>query len=83
MKFRAEIITYLKEGIRDTQGMAIRNSLIHSDILVDDMKVGKYFVLVTDAENENTAADKIHSICANYLINPILEDYKVQNINTI
>lgn len=78
MKYCAEIIVTLKNGVRDPQGAAVDTVLRRTNIEeTADVKVGKYFTLNVNANNEDDALDKINHICNDVLSNPILESYKI------
>lgn len=79
MNYCAEVTVTLKNGVRDPQGAAVETVLKRTKI--DDnaeVKVGKYFMLNLEAENEESALMKLNHICSEVLSNPILESYKIE-----
>ena len=60
-----------KEGILDPQGRALKDLLNDSGFSVSDARIGKVVELEMDSK------DKIQEIVENYIINPLIEDYKI------
>jgi len=79
MKYIADVIVTLKDGVRDPQGSAV-DTVLKRIGLEDDAKVcvGKYFTLNVSAEDEVQAKEKLNHICSEVLSNPILESYKIE-----
>ena len=79
MKYKAEVVVTLKDGIRDPQGTAIDTVLKRTSMEEDsEVRVGKYFNLFVNADNDEKANDKLHKICEEVLSNPILESYRIE-----
>lgn len=79
MNYCAEVSVMLKNGIRDPQGTALEAVLKRTDLSdKTEIKVGKYFILNIDAENEEAALFKLNRICSEMLSNPMLELYKIE-----
>jgi len=78
MKYYAEVIVTLKNGVRDPQGAAVDTVLRRTGMETDaEVKVGKYFTLNVQAENDNEAKEKINRISEDVLSNPILERFTI------
>lgn len=79
MKFEADIVVTLKNGVRDPQGSAIETVLKRTNMEESpNVSVGKFFTLVVNGEDEKTAKTKLENICQEVLSNPILETFKVE-----
>jgi len=84
MKYFAEVIVTLKNGVRDPQGSAVDMILQRTGIENEaKVNVGKYFTLTVTAENEEIAKNKLKHICNDVLSNPILESYKIGRFEQI
>jgi phosphoribosylformylglycinamidine synthase subunit PurS len=78
MKYIAEVLVSLKDGVRDPQGSAIDTVLKRTGMEVgSEVHVGKFFTLTVSAENEPEARKKLAKICEEVLLNPILESYRI------
>ena len=78
MRFKAEILVALKDGVRDPQGAAIDTVLKRTGVEESaEVHVGKYFTVTVTAEDESGAMEKVARICEDILLNPILESYRV------
>jgi phosphoribosylformylglycinamidine synthase len=84
MKYNAEVIVTLKEGIRDPQGTAVNTVLKRTGMDPDpDVRVGKYFILAINGQNDQEAMEKLTNICNEVLSNPILESYKIERFEKL
>jgi len=84
MKYNAEVIATLKQGVRDPQGSAIDTVLRRTGMEENaGVNVGKYFTLAVTAENDAEARKKIEHICQEVLSNPILESYKIERFERV
>ncbi len=76
--FKASIKITLRENILDVQGKTVENalhSLEYNDI--NQIRIGKYVELNINAENENSALERVNKACEQLIANPIIEDYFV------
>lgn len=79
MKYKADIVVTLKDGVRDPQGSAIETVLKRTGMEQDpSVAVGKFFSVVVDGNNEQNAKSKLEEICQEVLSNPILEKYRIE-----
>lgn len=76
---KAVVYVTLKSGILDAQGKTIQHSL-HSTGFpgVKDVRQGKYFELLLDADNEEEAKRDLENICSKILANPVIEDFRFE-----
>jgi phosphoribosylformylglycinamidine synthase len=75
---RAKITVSLKEDVMDPQGNAVSRALHtlgHSS--VKSVRVGRYFDLVLDVEDEESALTEANAICEALLANLVIENYQV------
>lgn len=76
--FKAKINVTLKESVLDPQGKTILNALGTLGINgVQDIRVGKYFVLNLDTSNQAEAEEHVRKICDKLLVNPVIEKYEL------
>jgi phosphoribosylformylglycinamidine synthase len=79
LKYEADIVVTLKNGVRDPQGSAIETVLKRTGMEENPaVSVGKFFSVVVNGENEAQAKEKLNEICQEVLSNPILEKYKIE-----
>jgi phosphoribosylformylglycinamidine synthase subunit PurS len=78
MKFRFEIVVFLKEGLADPQGKTIHDALptLGWDN-VSEVRAGKHFDLVVEAEEEGAARAQVEEMARLFLSNPVIEDFRV------
>jgi len=76
MKYRGRVVVTLKSGVFDPQGVTIKNAL-HSLSFesVEEVKTGKFFEVLFDAENDAEAEKLLEAMCHQLLANPIIEDF--------
>lgn len=81
MKYNAEVIVTLKNGVRDPQGAAIDLVLKRTSLESNaEVGAGKYFTLSINAQNEDDARLKLNKICEDVLSNPILESFRIERL---
>src|ERR1051325_3046787 len=77
---KAKVYVNLKSGVLDPQGKAIQHSV---ELLgfsgISDVRQGKYFEISLDGSLDNERArESIEKMAREVLLNPIIEDYRVQ-----
>ena len=78
MRFQAEIDVMPKKEILDPQGKAVTGSMKNLDLSeIQNIRIGKHITLELDAENEETAFDKVEQACKKLLANLIMESYHI------
>ena len=84
MKYFAEIIVTLKNGIRDPQGSVVETILKRMDIDEDSkVSTGKYFTLSINAQDQSEAEHEVNQICSEILANTVLESYKIMRLEQV
>ena len=79
MRYRADIVVTLKNGIRDPQGSAIETVLKRTGMESQPaVSVGKYFSVTVTGTDGQDARGKLESICTEVLSNPVLEMYTIE-----
>lgn len=77
MKFIADInIMPLKE-ILDPQGKAVTGSMKNLGLSeIQNIRIGKHITLEVEADNKETASQKVDTACKKLLANLIMESYE-------
>jgi phosphoribosylformylglycinamidine synthase len=78
---RARVVVTLKPDVLDPQGRAIQRaceSLGHSQ--VTDVRQGKLFEIRLDGVDGKRAEALLRELGAKLLANPVIEDYRVEEI---
>ncbi|HEY7283613.1 MAG TPA: phosphoribosylformylglycinamidine synthase subunit PurS [Actinomycetota bacterium] len=79
MRFHAEVVVRLKEGLLDPQGKAVEDALPHMGWTnVSDVRVGKHIELTVDAEDADAARARVEEIGDRLLANPVIETVEVR-----
>lgn len=74
MKFRAQILVSLKEGVLDTQGKAVRVSLKNMGYgNVEEVRVGKSIMISVEAKSREEAQKLVEAMCDDLLVNSLIE----------
>ena len=79
MKIRINIV--LKPSVLDPQGQAVATSLLGQGFdKIKNVRQGK----ILDIEFNSTEVDinMINEMCEDFLTNPLVEDYAIEEINT-
>jgi len=78
VRFRAQVVVSLKEGLLDPQGKAVEGALPALGWgNVAAVRVGKYVELTVDAEDRAAAVHQVEEMCRRFLSNPVIEDFRV------
>ena len=82
MKVRINIM--LKNGVLDTQGKAIENSLVKNLGFnqISNVRQGKVIELEISKDEENNINEIVDDICDKLLVNQVIEDYNFEVINS-
>ncbi len=81
MKVRINIM--LKNGVLDTQGKAIENSLVKNLGFnqVSDVRQGKIIELKISENDKNNIDKIVDDICDKLLVNQVIENYSFEVLN--
>jgi phosphoribosylaminoimidazole-succinocarboxamide synthase/phosphoribosylformylglycinamidine synthase len=82
MSHTVEVLVYLKEGVLDTQGKAVRQSLLRLGFEeLEEVRIGKYIRLALDARNKDEAKSLGEKMCSELLVNELIEDFEVKVVD--
>lgn len=80
--FTATVKVTLKDSVLDPQGqtaLQATNSL--GILMVKDVRVGKYFELKIDTNDEAVARGKVNEVCTKLFANPVIEKFQLIDIH--
>jgi phosphoribosylformylglycinamidine synthase subunit PurS len=78
MKFRFEVVVFLKEGLADPQGKTIQDALPTLGWEgVSEVRAGKHFELVVEADDQASARRQVEEMAGRFLSNPVIEDFRI------
>jgi len=84
MKYKADVVVTLKDGVRDPQGSAIATILKRTNIEKEpNVGVGKFFSIEVEENDETSAKEKLKHIAQEVLSNPILEKYEITRFEAL
>ena len=76
MKFKAEINIMPLKSLLDPQGKAVSASMENIDLSeIDNVRIGKHITLDVEADNLESAEQKVDTACKKMLCNQIMESY--------
>ncbi len=77
---RAVVNIYLKEGVLDPQGKAVKHALESLGFKdIEDVRVGKQIILtLKDGLSEEEAKKEVEEMCEKLLANTVIEDYTIE-----
>jgi phosphoribosylformylglycinamidine synthase subunit PurS len=79
-KFRIAVHITPRKGLLDPQGNAVRDALRTLGFEeVNDVHVGRYIVIETDAYDAMTAEEVVTEMCRKLLANPVTEDFDIES----
>jgi len=84
MRYKANVVVTLKNGVRDPQGSAIATILKRTKIEQEpNVGVGKFFTIEVEGNTEENAKTKLQHIAQEVLSNPILEKYEITRFEAL
>lgn len=84
MKYKADVVVTLKNGVRDPQGSAIATVLRRMQIEKEpNVGVGKFFTIEVEGNTETDAKTKLKHIAQEVLSNPVLEKYEITRFEAL
>ena len=76
MKFKAEIDIMPLKSLLDPQGKAVSASMKNIDLSeINNVRIGKHITLDVEADNLESAEQKVDTACKKMLCNQIMESY--------
>lgn len=81
MTYGIRLLIFLKEGVLDTQGKTVTESLKKGMgySCLKNLRVGKYIHLDVDAASEAEAVIQVEKMCDDLLVNDIIEEFKIES----
>jgi phosphoribosylformylglycinamidine synthase subunit PurS len=77
---KAKVVVMPKAAVLDPQGNAVRDAMRHLGMPeVRSVRIGKYMEIDIDGQNGDLEK-RLHSLCRDLLSNPVIEDYKLQEV---
>jgi phosphoribosylformylglycinamidine synthase PurS subunit len=82
VRFEAQLVVSLKDGLLDPQGKAVEGALpaLGWDN-VDNVRVGKYIRLVVYADDRDAAEEQVRRMAERFLSNPVIEDFRLVSLS--
>jgi phosphoribosylformylglycinamidine synthase len=78
VRYRAQVVVSLKDGLLDPQGKAVEGALPALGWTnVSGVRVGRYVQLDVEAGDEEAAAARVHEMAERLLSNPVIETFRV------
>jgi len=79
--YLAKVQIMLKPGVLDPQGATVKDALRTMDYhAVEEVRVGKYLEIRLQAEDRQQAARQVEEMCARFLANPVIEEYRLLEV---
>ncbi len=76
--FNAKVNVTLKKSVLDPQGQTVLEALHSMGYKgTESLRVGKYFEVTINADDENTAKNQIKEMCEKLLVNTVVEQYEI------
>lgn len=77
MIYEATVVVTLKDGVLDTEGKAVANTLRDIGCTgAQDARVGRFIRLSIEAPNRSEAERQVEEACRRLLANPVIEEYR-------
>lgn len=77
---KVNVLVTPKAAVLDPQGAAVRDAMQHLGMPeVRSVRIGKYLEIDIDDQAPNLES-RLHTLCRDLLSNPVIEDYKVQDV---
>lgn len=84
MRYQADVVVKLKNGVRDPQGSALETVLKRIQLEENPkIQVGKFFTIEIEGIDEKSAREKLEKIAFEALSNPVLEIYEIKRFETL
>jgi phosphoribosylformylglycinamidine synthase PurS subunit len=84
VRFRAQVVVSLKDGLLDPQGKAVEGSLPALGWTnVSDVRVGRYVELDVEAPDEAAALSQVQAMAERLLSNPVIETFRIVEVTEL
>ena len=76
--FNVKVNVTLKKSVLDPQGQTVLEALHSMGYKgTESLRVGKYFEVTINADDENAAKNQIKEMCEKLLVNTVVEQYEI------
>jgi phosphoribosylformylglycinamidine synthase PurS subunit len=84
VRFRAQVVVSLKDGLLDPQGKAVEGSLPALGWTnVSEVRVGRYVELDVEAPDQAIAVSQVHAMAERLLSNPVIETFRIVEVSEL
>jgi phosphoribosylformylglycinamidine synthase len=84
MRFRAQVVVSLKDGLLDPQGKAVEGSLPAMGWTnVSEVRVGRYVELDVEAPDQASAVSQVQAMSERLLSNPVIETFRIVEVSEL
>jgi phosphoribosylformylglycinamidine synthase PurS subunit len=84
VRFRAQVVVSLNDGLLDPQGKAVEGSLPALGWTnVSDVRVGRYVELDVEAIDQDAAVSQVQAMAERLLSNPVIETFRIVEVSEL
>ena len=84
MRFRAQVVVSLKDGLLDPQGKAVEGSLPALGWTnVSEVRIGRYVELDVEAIDQDAAVSQVQAMAERLLSNPVIETFRIVEVSEL
>jgi phosphoribosylformylglycinamidine synthase PurS subunit len=84
VRFRAQVVVSLKDGLLDPQGKAVEGSLPALGWTnVSDVRIGRYVELDVEAIDQDAAVSQVQAMAERLLSNPVIETFHIVEVSEL
>jgi phosphoribosylformylglycinamidine synthase len=84
VRFRAQVVVSLKDGLLDPQGKAVEGSLPALGWTnVSEVRVGRYVELDVEAPDRSAAVAQVKAMAERLLSNPVIETFRIVEVSEL
>jgi phosphoribosylformylglycinamidine synthase PurS subunit len=84
VRFRAQVVVSLKDGLLDPQGKAVEGSLPALGWTnVSDVRIGRFVELDVEAIDQDAAVSQVQAMAERLLSNPVIETFRIVEVSEL
>jgi phosphoribosylformylglycinamidine synthase subunit PurS len=84
VRFRAQVVVSLKDGLLDPQGKAVEGSLPALGWTnVSDVRIGRDVELDVEAIDQDAAVSQVEAMAERLLSNPVIETFRIVEVSEL
>ena len=81
--YKAKVNVTLKKSVSDPQGQTVLHALETLGFQeAKDVRIGKFFELTLASANRGKAEQEVRAMCDKLLINPVIEEYAFEIVES-